>query len=73
MGQWDSWSAKQVIKLLEKHDFEFISQNGSHAKYRNTEKTSVIVPVHNNKDLKKGTLLSIIKNSGISKKDWLKD
>ena len=45
---------KEIIKILEKNGFEFVSSNGSHHKYRNnkTGKTT-IVPVHS-KELKKG-------------------
>jgi len=57
---------KDVIKILTRQGFEFIRQKGSHRIYIKDNKT-VIVPYHNN-DLRKGTLSSIIKQSGIDLK-----
>jgi predicted RNA binding protein YcfA (HicA-like mRNA interferase family) len=59
---------REIIKLLEKNGFEFISSNGSHRKYVNpmTQKTA-IVPYHN-KSLKTGTEQSILKKAGLIKR-----
>ena len=59
-------SAKYLIKLLEKNGFIFKRANGSHHVYYNpaTNKTA-IVPLHGNKDLKKGTFYAIVKQAGI--------
>ena len=63
-------SAKHLIKILEEAGFEFRRSKGSHQIFYNpvTNKTA-IVPVHGNKDLKKGTFLAILKQAGISKED----
>jgi predicted RNA binding protein YcfA (HicA-like mRNA interferase family) len=55
-----------LIKLLEKNGFVYRRTSGSHHIYYNatTHKTAV-VPVHGNKDLKKGTFLAILKQAGI--------
>ena len=43
---------------------------GSHHIYFNKElKKTVVVPVHGNKDIPKGTFMSIIKQAGISKEE----
>ena len=56
---------KEIIKILEKHGFVFISSNGSHHKYKNTETgKTTIVPVHA-KELKKGIEQAILKQAGI--------
>ena len=56
---------KDMIKLLSENGFIAVSQNGSHVKLRNTETgKQVIVPLHN-KDIKKGTLNSILKQAGL--------
>lgn len=57
---------KDVIKILIHNGFEFIRQKGSHRIYIKDKKT-VVVPYHN-KDLRKGTLISIIKQSGLDPK-----
>lgn len=48
-------TAREMIKLLEKNGFKFVSSNGSHRKYRNPiNGKTVIVPYHDG-DLKTGT------------------
>lgn len=37
-------NADEVERLLQKYDFELISQNGSHRKWQNAEEPQVIVP-----------------------------
>jgi len=56
-------SSKQVIKVLEHQGFVFVSQRGSHAKYRKGSAT-VIVPCPK-KEIPLGTLRSIIRQSGL--------
>lgn len=60
-------SPKYLIDLLEQNGFVFKRSKGSHRLYYNaqTNKT-VIVPVHGNKDLKKGTFFAILKQAGIT-------
>lgn len=58
---------KQIIKVLEEKGFKFIRQKGSHRLYRKDD-SSVTIPYHN-KDLKPGTLQSILRQSGIKKED----
>ena len=60
-----------LIKLLEKNGFLFKRSKGSHQIFFNsTRNTIVIVPIHGNKDIKKGTLLAIIKQAGIDKNEF---
>ncbi len=56
---------KEIIKLIEKNGFQFVSSNGSHRKYKNpvTGKT-VIIPYHS-KELKRGTEQNILRQSGL--------
>jgi predicted RNA binding protein YcfA (HicA-like mRNA interferase family) len=55
---------KKLIKILNQLGFDFYRQTGSHRIYVKDEK-QVIVPYHN-KDLKKGTLIQIIKGTELS-------
>jgi predicted RNA binding protein YcfA (HicA-like mRNA interferase family) len=57
-------SPKATVKILERHGFVFVSQRGSHAKYRKGAYT-VIVPSPK-KEIPLGTLRSIIRQSGLS-------
>lgn len=63
---------KRLIEILEQHGFIFKRSKGSHHLYYNavTNKT-VIVPVHGGKDMKKGTLLAVIKQAGLDKNDLI--
>ena len=58
---------RQIIKVLEEKGFKFIRQKGSHRLYKKDE-LRVTVPYHN-KDLKPGTLQSILRQSGIKKEE----
>ena len=52
---------QEMIRLLKKHGFEIISQNGSHVKLRNLSTgIQVIVPYHS-KAMKKGLEQAILK------------
>ena len=56
---------QEMIRLLKKHGFEIISQNGSHVKLRNLSTgIQVIVPYHS-KAMKKGLEQAILKQAGL--------
>ncbi|TAL68043.1 MAG: addiction module toxin, HicA family [Bacteroidetes bacterium] len=55
---------KELIKLLEKAGFIFIRQSGSHAIYKKSDGTMVVVPIHN-RDIPSGTLHGIMKDAGL--------
>ncbi len=66
-----TFSGRQVVKALRRVGFVVDHQRGSHIFLHNLEKNiSVVVPVH--KELKKGTLNSILKKVGITIKDLKK-
>ncbi|MBX3731227.1 MAG: type II toxin-antitoxin system HicA family toxin [Verrucomicrobiae bacterium] len=58
-----------VIRVLQQHGFAFVAQKGSHAKYRNATGRITIVP-HPKKELPIGTTRSIIRQSGLTPKDF---
>ena len=59
---------KLIIKILEKQGFVFVSQRGSHAKYKKGGLT-VIVPKHS-KEIPYGTFRSILRQSHLKEKDF---
>jgi len=59
-------SSKEIIKVLQATGFTFVSQKGSHAKYRKGSAT-VIVPTPR-KEIPLGTFRSIIRQSGLGNK-----
>ncbi|MBI4215167.1 MAG: type II toxin-antitoxin system HicA family toxin [Parcubacteria group bacterium] len=65
--------AKEVVQFLLKLGFKVVSQKGSHVKLEHVlDKTRrVVVPLHA-KDLKRGTLMGILKQSKVSIDEFLK-
>ncbi len=66
--QFPALKPKETEKILLKIGFVFHRQKGSHKIYVKDDYL-VVVPMHN-KDLKKGTLLSIIKATGLSVEEF---
>jgi len=64
-----SISGRKLIKALAKIGFKLVSIKGSHAKLKKNGKTTII-PLH--REIAKGTLLSILRQAGISKQELLK-
>ncbi|MBK9271441.1 MAG: type II toxin-antitoxin system HicA family toxin [Saprospiraceae bacterium] len=63
-------SPKQLIKILESSGYIFKRTNGSHHLFFNPNNNkTVIVPIHSNRDLKKGTFMAILKQAGIDKNE----
>ncbi|GET29322.1 type II toxin-antitoxin system HicA family toxin [Prolixibacter sp. SD074] len=61
-------SSKQIIKALKKNGFVFVSQRGSHVKFKKGNKI-VIVPSPK-KEIPMGTFRSIIRQSGLNQDDF---
>ena len=61
--------SSEVIRVLLRHGFLFVSQRGSHSKYRNAAGRIAIVP-HPKKELPIGTTRSIIRQSGLTPEDF---
>jgi predicted RNA binding protein YcfA (HicA-like mRNA interferase family) len=61
------YSSQQIVKALEREGFAFVSQRGSHIKYRKTDSGAiftVIVPA-GRKEVPRGTFRSILRQSGL--------
>jgi predicted RNA binding protein YcfA (HicA-like mRNA interferase family) len=69
MPKLPSITSKEVIRALERLGFEKVRTKGSHVIFKKDGLT-VPVPFHN-KDLKKGTLRSILNLAKISVEDLL--
>ena len=66
-----TFSGRQLVKALHRLGFVVDHQRGSHVFMHNLERNiSVIVPDH--KELKKGTLHSILKKAGLNIEDLQK-
>ncbi len=73
MPKLKTLSGAQVCRILEKYGFVEVRRKGSHiAMQKKVENTTITIPVPNHKELKKGTLSSIIRQSGIPKQEFQK-
>jgi len=68
-GKLPALKPKRVIRALERHGFSVHHTSGSHYIMKK-ERLRVTVPYHN-KDLKPGTLKSIIEQAGLTVEEFL--
>ena len=62
-------SGRQVCGILGAHGFEEVRRRGSHVvMQRRTESTTTTVPVPDHRELRLGTLASIIRQSGLPRR-----
>lgn len=65
-------SGKELIKILSKKGFNSIRQRGSHVfliKETPEAKKTTVVPLHD--EIDKGTLLEILRQTGITREEFL--
>ena len=66
MGKLKAFSGKDVCKILEKHEFHEVRRKGSHIiMQKQIPGSTITVPVPDHKEVRIGTLMSIIRQSGI--------
>ena len=71
MGKLRVLSGRDACKILEKHGFREVRRRGSHVvMQRLTDAGTVTVPVPDHLELAIGTLLSIIRQSGIARTEF---
>lgn len=59
-------SGREVCKIMSKHGFAEVRQKGSHIiMQKKEEDTTITVPVPDHAELRIGTLLGIIRQSGL--------
>ncbi|MDO8548133.1 MAG: type II toxin-antitoxin system HicA family toxin [bacterium] len=66
-------SSMHVISVLEKNGFYFVSQKGSHIKYRKIgdRKTLTVIIPANKKEIPQGTFRSILRQSQLRSEDFI--
>ena len=71
MGKLRILSGKDVCRVLEKHGFSEIRRRGSHiAMQKKVSGSTITVPVPDHKELRTGTLMSIIRQSGLPRSEF---
>ena len=71
MGKLPILSGKEICRILEKHGFSELRRRGSHiVMQRMLPNTTVTIPVPDHKEIRIGTLLSIIRQSGLQRSEF---
>lgn len=71
MGKLRVLSGREVCEILERHGFQCVRQRGSHrVMQRTTQAGTTTVPVPDHKELRPGTLRSIIRQSGVPREEF---
>jgi len=64
-------SGNDVCKILERHGFIEVRRHGSHiAMQKRTPESTVTIPVPDHKELRSGTLMSIIRQSALPRSEF---
>jgi predicted RNA binding protein YcfA (HicA-like mRNA interferase family) len=65
-------SGKEVCGILERHSFSEVRRRGSHIVMQRVAEdgSTTTVPVPDHKEVKKGTLRSIIRQSGVPRSEF---
>ena len=72
MPKLGTFSGEEVCQILESHGFRRVRQKGSHAiMQKEMLDTTVTVPIPLHRELKIGTLQSIIRQSGLGREPFL--
>lgn len=71
MGKLRILSGAEVCRILEKHGFVEVRRRGSHiVMQKKTGASTVTVPVPDHKEIRIGTLSSIIRQSGLARPEF---
>nr|VFK32954.1 MAG: Predicted RNA binding protein YcfA, dsRBD-like fold, HicA-like mRNA interferase family [Candidatus Kentron sp. MB]VFK35759.1 MAG: Predicted RNA binding protein YcfA, dsRBD-like fold, HicA-like mRNA interferase family [Candidatus Kentron sp. MB]VFK77353.1 MAG: Predicted RNA binding protein YcfA, dsRBD-like fold, HicA-like mRNA interferase family [Candidatus Kentron sp. MB] len=71
MGKLKTFSGKRVCRLLERHGFREVRKKGSHiVMQRQVPGGTITVPVPDHEEIRTGTLMSIIRQSGIQRSEF---
>jgi len=64
-------SGKDACRILQKYDFAEVRRRGSHVvMQRKLPGSTITVPIPDHKELRNGTLLSIIRQSGVPRSEF---
>jgi predicted RNA binding protein YcfA (HicA-like mRNA interferase family) len=71
LGKLRVLSGKEVCNILKVHGFIEVRRRGSHiAMQKKTSESTVTVPVPDHNELRTGTLMSIIRQSGLPRYEF---
>ena len=71
MGKLKVFSGKEICQILGANGFEKVRQRGSHVvMQKQTSGSTITIPVPDHEEIKRGTLVSIIRQSGIPRSEF---
>jgi len=71
LGRLRVLSGREVCKILNRHGFVEVRRRGSHVvMQKSSEESTITVPIPEHKERKLGTLRSILRQSGIDRKEF---
>lgn len=65
-------TAKETINALEKIGFQIVRQKSSHVRMKHEDSRVVTIPIHGNKNLGKGLLRKILRDTELTVEEFLK-
>ena len=71
MKKLPTLSGSEVIKILIKNNFKVVGRKSRHIRLKKKDGETRIVIVPDHKEIKKGTLSSILRQAGLSRKEFL--
>ncbi|MEA2065458.1 MAG: type II toxin-antitoxin system HicA family toxin [Patescibacteria group bacterium] len=63
--------SNELVKILNKMGFYKHHQVGSHAQFKHTDKRRTTIPIHSGKDIRAGTLKSILRDIELSTEKFI--
>jgi predicted RNA binding protein YcfA (HicA-like mRNA interferase family) len=63
---------EKIIQVLHKLGFEELRQKGSHRFLKHPDGRTTVVPIHKNEEIGRGLLADIIKDTKLSKNEFMK-
>ena len=64
--------AKKIIKALSVVGFMVVRKRGSHVVMKHSDGRITVVPVHSGEEIGTGLLMKIIKDTGLSREEFMK-
>ena len=65
-------SCNDMLKFLKKEGFVELRQSGSHKFLKHEDGRTIVVPIHNNKNIGRGLLKVMLDEINISREEFLK-
>ena len=68
-GRLPALSAREIIRVLERHGFYLARQSGSHAIFYNDDGRRTTVPIHGKRSIGRGLLRQIMRDANLTVTD----